>query len=354
MGFYYENLLRPLLFRLDPEKAHDLGVTGLDYLGRVGFLCRMMERYNAVAGAQPVELFGLRFPNAVGLAAGMDKNAQFWRAAAALGFGHVEVGTVTRHRQPGNDRPRLFRYPEQGALINRMGFNNDGAEAVAARLKATRRTRKKYIPLGINIGKSRVTQLDQAVEDYLTSFNLLAEFADYISINVSSPNTPGLRELQNKAQLKSLLGELSQTNRQRAKKLGQPHTPLLLKISPDLTFAQIDAVLEVIAEFNIDGIIATNTSVERKGYFATLQEAGGLSGLPVHKKSCGVIKYISLATEGRLPIVGAGGVMCPRTAGQTLDAGASLVQVYTGMVYGGPFFAKQIARSLSARQRDWV
>ncbi len=354
MGFYYEKVLRPILFRLEPEKAHDLGVTALDYLGRMTGLCRLMERFNQVSRARPIELFGLRFPNAVGLAAGMDKDAQFWRATAALGFGHVEIGTVTRHRQPGNDRPRVFRIPEHGALINRMGFNNDGCEAVAKRLRATRRSRKNYIPVGVNIGKSRIVPLEQAVGDYLESFNVLVDFADYVSINVSSPNTPGLRELQGRESLNTLLGELSRLNRSRARKLGHRPTPLLLKISPDLDFRQIDEVLGVVAEQVIDGIIATNTTVARPAGLARFNEAGGLSGCPLHARSVEVVNYISLATGGKLPIIGSGGIDSPATAGAMVDAGAHLIQIYTGFVYRGPFFAKQLARALAPRHGDWV
>ena len=188
MGFYYEHVIRSILFRMDPEKAHDLGVTAMDYLGRVVPLCRLMESFNMVRRHRPVEAFGLQFPNAVGMAAGMDKNGRFWRAAPALGFGHIEIGTITHQQQPGNERPRVFRYPDAGAIINRMGFNNDGAEAVAKRLKHSLGKRKARIPLGINIGKSKVVPIDLAVGDYLASFALLAEYADFMTINVSSPN----------------------------------------------------------------------------------------------------------------------------------------------------------------------
>lgn len=354
MGFYYEKVLRPVLFRLDPEKAHDLGVTALDYLGRMTLLCRLMERYNGAAGTKPIELFGLRFPNAVGLAAGMDKDAKFWRAIAALGFGHIEIGTVTRHRQPGNDRPRVFRFPEQEAIINRMGFNNEGCDAVAKRLRATRRSRKNYIPVGVNIGKSRIVPLEEAVEDYLHSFTALVDFADYIAINVSSPNTPGLRELQGKESLDMLLGELCGRNRGRARKLGCPPTPLLLKISPDLNFRQIDEILEVVFDRKVDGIIATNTTVARPGWFARVTEAGGLSGRPLLRRSVEVVNYISLATSGKLPIIGVGGVDSPEAAGAMVDAGAHLVQIYSGMVFRGPFVAKTIARALAPRHGEWI
>jgi dihydroorotate dehydrogenase len=353
MGFYYENVVRRILFRTDPEKAHDLGVTALDYLGRMNLLCRWMEACNLVRTDQPLEVFGVRFPNAVGLAAGMDKNGRIWRAAPALGFGHVEIGTVTHLQQPGNERPRVFRYPEQGAIINRMGFNNDGAEAVARRLKAALGKRKSRIPLGINIGKSKVVPLDQAVEDYLASFNLLVDYADYITLNVSSPNTQGLRELQKEAHLDTLLGELSSARRNRARKLGLKPTPLLLKIAPDLTFREIDTILECIARWEIDGVIATNTTIGRPGTTAGFKEPGGLSGPPLHRRALEIVNYISRCTGGELPIIGVGGVHDPATAGAMLDNGASLVQVYTGMVYHGPLLAKTLARALAPHQSSW-
>jgi len=354
MGCVYEKMIRPVLFRWEPEKAHDLGVTALDYLGRCGPLCGLMERYNAVSRIEPIELFGLKFPNAVGLAAGMDKNAKFWRAVSALGFGHIEVGTVTRHKQPGNPSPRVFRYPEYEALINRMGFNNDGAEIVAQRLRRARAAKKRNVILGVNIGKSKVTPLEQAAEDYLGSFNLLAEYADYFTINVSSPNTPGLRKLQDRGSLMELLSAVMKANRSRAKKLGERPKPLLLKIAPDLGFRQIDDILEVVADVGIDGIVATNTTITRPPGFKDLDEQGGLSGKPLHARACEVVNYIALATSGRLPIIGVGGIDDAVSAGRMMDAGASLVQVYTGFVYRGPFMAKIIARAIAPRHGFWV
>lgn len=355
MGFYYEKVVRPILFQMDPEKAHDLGVTALDYLGRVRPLCRMMEAWNLVEGARPVELFGLQFPNAVGLAAGMDKDGRFWRAAPALGFGHVEIGTITLHQQPGNERPRVFRFPEHGAIINRMGFNNEGAEKVAARLKNSLGTKKRFrIPVGINIGKSKITPLDKAVEDYLGSFHHLVPYADYITINVSSPNTRELRRLQEHEALEPLMAELGKANAARAKKLGEKPTPLLLKIAPDLSFRQIDGILEVVERCQLSGIIATNTTVARPNGMAGIRESGGLSGQPLNARAKEVIRYISRSTEGRLPIVGVGGVDSPESAGALMDAGAHLVQLYTGMVYRGPFVAKTIAKAIAPRHSNWI
>jgi len=352
MGWLYQNALKPLLFRLDAEHAHELGVDALALLSHVRPLCALMERWNRISPSlhRPVECFGLSFPNAVGLAAGFDKNGRAWPAAAALGFGHVEIGTVTLHAQPGNPRPRAFRYPGEGAVINRMGFNNGGAAALAARLAKRSAPGGRNIPLGINLGKSKVTSLDRAVDDYLGSFRLLADHADYVVINVSSPNTPGLRELQDAAWLKPLLVALVDENQTRVR-AGKARRPLLLKIAPDLGFPQIDAALGVIDELKLDGIIATNTTLARPGRLASVTEAGGLSGRPVHRRSTQIINYISLATNGRLPIIGVGGIMDEASAGEKLDAGATLVQLYTGLIYRGPFFAAETARALAWRQR---
>ncbi|MBI2814799.1 MAG: quinone-dependent dihydroorotate dehydrogenase [Opitutae bacterium] len=352
MGWLYQHALKPALFRLDPERAHELSVAALAWLGRVRPLCAVLERIHRLDPARhrPVECFGLKFPNAVGLAAGFDKNGHAWPGAAALGFGHVEIGTVTFHAQSGNPRPRAFRYPAGEAVINRMGFNNDGAAALAARLAKLPGPGRRAIPLGINLGKSKVTPLDRATEDYLGSFRLLADHADYLVVNVSSPNTPGLRELQDAAWLKPLLAALVAENGARVA-AGQPRRPLLLKIAPDLSFPQIDEVLQVITDLRLDGLIATNTTLARPGFFATVDEAGGLSGAPVRRRSTEIINYIARATNGRLPIIGVGGIMDEAAAGEKLDAGATLVQLYTGLIYRGPFFAAAVAGALSQRQR---
>jgi dihydroorotate dehydrogenase len=348
----FERWLRPALFRLDPERAHELAVTMLTLLSAAPPLCRALEAWTRLSGARarPIEAFGLKFPNAVGLAAGFDKNARVWPAAAALGFGHVEIGTVTARPQPGNPKPRIFRYPGQMALINRLGFNNDGATAVAERLSRRSRPGRRRIPLGVNLGKSKVVDLDQAVQDYLASYMKLADWADYLVINVSSPNTPGLRELQDEDRLRELLGAIAAQNRARAGLPGRRRVPLLLKISPDLDFRQIDVVLEVIAEFGFDGVIATNTTTSRPGPFSSVNEIGGLSGPPLNRRSTEIIAYIARATRGRLPIIGSGGITDAASAGEKMDAGATLVQIYTGMIYKGPFFARDVARALSDRQ----
>jgi len=347
MGLFYERAVRPALFRLDSELAHELGLAAMRTLGRVPPACRLLEwRHRLPAAARPIEAFGLRFPNAVGLAAGFDKNGRAWPAAAALGFGHVEIGTLTAHSQPGNPRPRMFRYPAQQAVINRMGFNNDGAEVVAQRLAGYPGPGQRRIPLGINLGKSKITPIDEAVRDYLVSYRALAPLADYLVINVSSPNTPGLRELQDEARLRELLGALTQANRSPDVR----RVPLLLKIAPDLDFPQVDAVLAVITEFGLDGLIATNTTLARPGRFADVKQDGGLSGAPLRHRSTAIINYVVRATAGRLPVIGVGGITDIASAAEKLDAGARLVQVYTGMIYRGPFFAAQLARGLADRQ----
>jgi dihydroorotate dehydrogenase len=353
MGVIYEKLLRPLLFRIDSERVHELAVDSLALLGRVQPVCRLLERQVRLSPRlfRPVEAFGLQFPNAVGLAAGFDKNGRAWPAAAALGFGHVEIGTVTALDQPGNPRPRMFRYPAEEAVINRLGFNNRGSAEVAARLAKLPPPGKRRIPVGVNIGKSKVTELDDATEDYLMSFDRLADYADYLVLNVSSPNTPNLRQLQDESRLRELLSAVTHANLDRALAKGKRRVPILLKIAPDLGYAQIDAVLQVVAEYWLDGLIATNTTLARPGVFATNPEAGGLSGAPLRRRSTQVIDYIARATGGRLPIIGVGGITDVRGAAEKLDAGASLVQVYTGLIYRGPFFAADLARGVSDRQR---
>jgi dihydroorotate dehydrogenase len=243
----------------------------------------------------------------------------------------------------------VFRFPKEEAVINRMGFNNAGAEAIAAQLAKQPKPGQRRIPVGINLGKTKLTPLDQAVDDYLASFARLAEYADYLVLNVSSPNTPDLRKLQDEDRLRELLGAISNANRARVT-AGRVRKPVLLKIAPDLTFPQIDAVLAAIAEFGLDGIIATNTTLARPGVFAAVDQAGGLSGKPVRKRSTEIINYISRATGGRLPIIGVGGIHCPADAGEKLDAGATLVQIYTGMIFRGPFFARDLAWALNDRQ----
>ncbi|MBL63168.1 MAG: dihydroorotate dehydrogenase (quinone) [Opitutae bacterium] len=353
MGFLYEKIIRPGLFMLEAERAHNLATIGLKTLSHLGPITEGFRVFNQVKGKAPIHLFGLNFPNAVGLAAGMDKNAEFPRGAAALGFGHVEVGAVTPLRQPGNPRPRMFRYPKQSALVNRMGFNNHGADAIRDRLARRYPKRKRRTPLGINLGKGKTTDLEDAIEDYLITFKKLAEQADYFSINVSSPNTPGLRHLQKREFLRPLLKELQNANEERVRRLGMPRIPLLVKMSPDVDFRLLDEFLEAILETNCAGVIATNTTTNRGQKGSGDFENGGLSGQPLRLPATQVINYIYRATEGKLPIIGVGGIDDPVSAGEKMDAGASLVQLYTGLVYRGPFVAKRIAKALSAQSHSW-
>jgi dihydroorotate dehydrogenase len=350
MGLWYRGIIRPWLFRLDPESAHELAVRGLRVASALAPV-RMVLRWCGTAGvaSRPIELFGLKFPNRVGVAAGFDKDAVCWRALAALGFGHVEVGTVTLQPQPGNPRPRLFRFPEHEAVINRMGFNNAGAAAMARRLAAGPGPGRRAVPLGVNLGKSRAASLDEAVEDYLGSFRLLADHADYVAINVSSPNTPDLRKLQEEERVRALLEPLATANRAR----GDAARPVLIKIAPDLTYPQIDAVLQAATDFGLAGVIATNTTLARPGAFAAVSEAGGLSGRPLRTRATDVVRYVVRTTGGRMPVIAVGGVDDPVSAGEKIDAGAALVQVYTGMIYAGPWLGREIARALAAHDRPW-
>jgi dihydroorotate dehydrogenase len=354
MNVIYESILRPRLFKKSPEEAHAEGIRALRRLGSLGLVRRLMERANRLPVDHEIELFGLKFPNGIGVAAGMDKDAECVQGFAALGFGHVEVGTVTPRPQEGNPAPRLFRYPAQGALINRMGFNNGGAEAVRARLEEEAPKDRRRIILGINIGKQKDTPLEEAAQDYVSSFKMLAAQADYFTLNVSSPNTPNLRELQEKNRLLEVLRAVRQAAEERARETASSPVPLLLKIAPDLSFRHIDAVLEAIAEAKFSGIIATNTTVSRPGLMKGTDEDGGLSGKPLQRLSTHVINYIYKATSGKLPIIGAGGVDDAASAGEKVDAGASLLQLYTGLVYRGPFVGKALARVFKAHQDDWV
>ncbi|BCJ35304.1 dihydroorotate dehydrogenase (quinone) [Actinocatenispora thailandica] len=348
----YRQLLRPALFRLgggDAEVAHTATLRALAGLGggsaRLTALWAATARYRKHARATPVELFGLRFPNPVGLAAGLDKDGIALPAWPALGFGFVEVGTVTRYPQPGNPRPRLFRLPASEALINRMGFNNAGAAALASRLATLGRL---PVPLGVSIGKSKVTPLSAAVEDYLVSLRTLYAHGDYFAINVSSPNTPGLRTLQDAGALTELLTALSAESRLLA--AGGPPRPLLVKVSPDLTEPALAELLQVCTDAGVAGVIATNTTLARDGLAgtdsATGAEPGGLSGRPLHERAVRLVRFVHGETGGRLPVIGVGGILDAHGALRMLDAGASLVQLYTGFIYRGPELVRQINRAV--------
>ncbi|MDG4830362.1 quinone-dependent dihydroorotate dehydrogenase [Solwaraspora sp. WMMD1047] len=334
----FERAVRPALFRLgagDAEAAHEWTLRRLAALsGRPALLAALRARY---AVAAPRTVFGVEFPNPVGLAAGMDKDGAALPAWPALGFGFVEVGTVTAHPQPGNPRPRLFRLPASTAVINRMGFNNAGAAALAGRLAAL--DRPLGVPLGISLGKSKVTALADAVEDYLASYRALRGFGDYFAVNVSSPNTPGLRQLQDRDHLDALLAAL----------VGEK--PILVKIAPDLTEAAIADLLEVCLARGAAGVIATNTTLGRAGLAPVDEprgtEAGGLSGRPLTARARQVVAFVSRETGGRLPVIGVGGILDPADATALLDAGASLVQLYSGLIYRGPGLVR--AAALAAR-----
>ncbi|MPZ25521.1 MAG: quinone-dependent dihydroorotate dehydrogenase [Micromonosporaceae bacterium] len=333
----FERALRPYLFRVgdgDAEAAHEWTLRRLGRLARrPGALAAVRRRY---AVESPRTVFGIRFPNPVGLAAGMDKDATALAAWPALGFGFVEVGTVTWHPQPGNERPRLRRLPDSEALLNRMGFNNRGARALADRLAVRGRP---PVPLGISLGKSRATELSDAVEDYLASYRVLREHADYFAVNVSSPNTPGLRTLQDRGHLDALLAAL----------VGDK--PVLVKIAPDLTDHAIGELLQVCTDRGAAGVIATNTTTARAGLApadqAAGQEPGGLSGRPLTGRAREVVAFVHRQTGGALPVIGVGGVMTADDAARLGDAGASLVQLFTGLVYHGPALVRAAARKLA-------
>ncbi|HYH82679.1 MAG TPA: quinone-dependent dihydroorotate dehydrogenase [Longimicrobium sp.] len=345
------DLLRPFLFTLPAETAHHVG-SGL--LSLAPPPVRALVR-SAVAVDDPalaIERFGIRFPNPVGLAAGFDKSGELFNALGALGFGFVEIGTVTALGQPGNPRPRLFRLPEDRALLNRMGFNNPGAEAVARRL---RKTRIEPV-LGINLGKSKATPLEEATGDYLRSLELLEPFARYLVVNVSSPNTPGLRQLQDAAPLRELLRALRARAGELAAARGGEARPVLLKIAPDLTDPQLEEAAGIARDEGIAGIIATNTTVSREGLRTDAARvealgAGGISGAPVRARAREVVARIWQTTGGAMPIVGVGGIFTADDAWEMIRAGASLVQLYTGFIYRGPLVAREICIGLRERMK---
>lgn len=336
----FERTLRPALFRLgggDAETAHEWTLRRLAGLARSpAALAALRARY---AVAAPRTVFGVRFPNPVGLAAGMDKDGVALPAWPALGFGFVEVGTVTARPQPGNPRPRLFRLPASTAVINRMGFNNAGAAALARRLASLRRP--LGVPLGISLGKSKVTPLDAAVQDYLDAYRVLRDYGDYFAVNVSSPNTPGLRRLQDREHLDELLAAL----------VGDK--PILVKIAPDLTESAIAELLQVCVDRKAAGVIATNTTLARTGLAAVdaplAGEAGGLSGRPLTERARQVVSFVHRETGGALPVIGVGGIVEPDDAMALLDAGASLVQLFTGFIYRGPALVRAVARATARR-----
>ena len=346
----YKTFIRPLLFRMNPERAHAFTFSCLKALQKIPFGLALASLFFRKKDPRlEREVFGIKFPSPVGVAAGLDKDAEVPDALGALGFSFVEIGTVTPEPQPGNPSPRLFRLPEDKALINRMGFNNQGAKAAAGRL-AKRRTR---VIVGGNIGKNKVTPNAQATSDYLKCYDALYPYVDYFAVNVSSPNTPGLRELQDKEPLEALLTALQKKN------ASMPAAkPVLLKIAPDLTDDQLDDIIEIVGNTGIAGVIATNTTVSREMILSTRADkveamgAGGLSGMPLSERSTEVIRYLHERSGGRFPIIGVGGIMSPDDALEKLDAGASLVQVYTGFIYEGPAVVKSINKAILKASKE--
>lgn len=346
----YRWLARPLLFRLDPEQAHRFSLWCLSRLGRVSPMLQLLERWLCLDHPMlQTQVCGLSVSNPVGLAAGLDKSATAVAALSSLGFGFIEVGTVTPRPQPGNPRPRVFRLPADRALINRLGFNNDGSSAVAQRLHGARRT----IPVGANLGKNADTPLSKALDDYRQGLEALYEVADYFVVNVSSPNTAGLRDLQESQRLSDLLTALHLHNQALARQRQMPPRPLLVKIAPDLSSNELDDVIEVVQGVPLHGIVATNTTLARQGLSTIIAEPGGLSGHPLRQRSTEVIRHLFERSQGRLPIIGVGGIFSAQDAYEKIRAGASLVQIYTGLIYEGPILTRHINAGLvRLLQRD--
>jgi dihydroorotate dehydrogenase len=331
-GSFFNMAVRPVLFQLDAETAHNVAIKSLQRISSFRLLQGLLRQF--VPTESPRTLFGLPFRNPIGLAAGFDKNAVALPALAAMGFGFVEIGTVTGRPQSGNPRPRIFRYPEQRALVNRLGFNNDGADLVANRLRKLREAdRWPSIPVGINIGKSKDVSLDQAAADYLHSFRRLQPFADYVVLNVSSPNTPGLRTLQKSELLATLLESVQNENR--------TNRPIVMKFSPDLADEDIHEILKTCEDHRVAAIIATNTTLNHSALPPDKDQAGGLSGEPLRQRSTDLIRKISAGTI--IPVIGCGGIMDAESAREKFEAGAQLIQVYTGLVYRGPGFLREIS-----------
>ncbi|RZL13359.1 MAG: quinone-dependent dihydroorotate dehydrogenase [Pedobacter sp.] len=338
-------LIKPIFFKFDPEKVHHFVVKRLKWFHERFPLGQTILRSSfdfKVKGLER-EVFGIKFKNPVGLAAGFDKNGEYIEALSDIGFGFIEVGTVTPLPQPGNDKPRMFRLEADKAIINRMGFNNKGVDTLAERLRLLK-SKNSEIVIGGNIGKNKNTPNEDAVSDYIKCFDRLHEVVDYFVVNVSSPNTPGLRALQEKEPLMDLLNTLEKRNQQNPVK-----RPILLKIAPDLTNEQLDDIVEIVLETGIAGVIATNTTVDRNGLYSDamlVKETGGLSGKPLTQRSTEVIRYLSQKSNKAFPIIGVGGIHSPQDAKDKLEAGASLVQLYTGFIYEGPGLIKDICKEL--------
>lgn len=328
---------------MNPEKAHHTVTGGLKTFSKIwGSQALLKSIYTVSDPRLEREVFGLRFKNPVGLAAGFDKNAEYIEDMAKFGFGFIEIGTVTPKPQPGNDKPRMFRLVSDEALINRMGFNNQGADVAAGRLQHLKN--KDGVIIGGNIGKNKITPNEEAVNDYIYCFHSLYDYVDYFVVNVSSPNTPGLRDLQEKGPLMHILNTLQELNKQKP-----ALKPILLKIAPDLTDSQLDDIVDIVTETKIAGVIATNTTISREGLTSDpklINEAGGVSGKPLTKRSTEVIRYLATKSNHAFPIIGVGGIHSAEDAIEKLNAGAALVQVYTGFIYEGPALVSSICKEL--------
>ncbi|SJN17435.1 Dihydroorotate dehydrogenase [Sphingobacterium sp. JB170] len=338
-------LVKPLFFTMDPETAHHQVTSGLRKFRNVwGMKSLLNSIYTVDDERLEREVFGLKFKNPIGLAAGFDKNAEYIAEMSNLGFGFIEIGTVTPKPQPGNDKPRMFRLVGDSGLINRMGFNNQGADVAAGRLKKLKN--RGNLIIGGNIGKNKATPNADAVNDYIYCFNVLFDYVDYFVVNVSSPNTPGLRDLQEKEPLKGILNKLQELNHTK-----YIQKPILLKIAPDLTKSQLDDIIEIVLETQIAGVIATNTTISRDGLTSepsVVTEAGGVSGKPLTARSTQVIKYLHVKSGAAFPIIGVGGIHSAEDAIDKIQAGASLVQVYTGFIYEGPALVGDICKGILA------
>ena len=353
MSWFYRELVRPLLFRFESEAVHNATLEGLRLIAQSQFLLKGMR---AIYGAAPlpVKLWDLTFPNPVGLAAGMDKQAAAIPVWEAMGFGFCELGGVTWHAQPGNPAPRMFRALRSESLVNRMGFNNPGAEFFAANLAKWRCSGlwPKH-PVGVNLGKSKITPLEKAAEDYAQSLQAVWRHADFFVINVSSPNTPNLRQLQDRAALDEILAAAQSVNRQQALLAGRTPKPLLVKVAPDLSFDALDEILELVGPRELSGIVATNTTIERPpttdaATRSIYNQQGGLSGRPLRHRSTEVIRHLHRQSKGKVPLIGVGGIFSASDALEKFEAGATLVQVYSGLVYEGPGLVRSLVKGLIA------
>ena len=343
----YKSLIRPVLFKFDPEKVHHFANKTLKVIFSIPVLNNVIKNYATVKNDKlKRNLFGLEFSNPVGIAAGFDKNAEMYNELGNLGFGFIEIGTVTPKGQPGNPKPRLFRLPEDKALINRMGFNNNGLDAAVKNL----RKRKTKVIIGGNLCKNISTPNKKALEDYVTLFKGLFDYVDYFTVNVSCPNISDLRELQDQDSLTEILNKLQVINNKKPKR-----KPILLKLSPDLNFKQLDEVIEIVENTKIDGVVAVNTTISRNNLTTSEEKVktigkGGLSGRPVKDRSTEIIKYLSEKSNKAFPIIGVGGIFTPEDAIEKLNAGADLIQVFTGFIYEGPFIARRINKALLSKK----